>query len=792
MYFTGKIEELWAKSDENGNPVESLIDHMKAVGAVAERLLTDSLYCDIRADLSKWLGIPEREVVPLIKYLAAMHDIGKAHPVFQGYNGNLDLGDYSESNPLSNCYRHEYGSCSIASRIWNRDVLFDPMTSDFFSFVLQLHHQRHYTGKDWYITNKRKEWESFQDAIEKEIRTWSGVKPMELYGDADAACTLIVAIIIICDWMASSGNVDGAFDAMKLAKADTLRASSFEELFGFKERTIQKELIEHLQHLDSMPLLAIIEAPMGEGKTEAGMYLAYRMAEYWHKNGLYFALPTTATSSQMVGRVQKVVKNTTDLIHSTSWLMDDENLSKMDWEQQKEYQRWKAPKKRALFARFGVGTVDQVMTTVIKVRYGVLRLLGLSNKVVIIDELHSYDAYMSTIIARLLEWCRDLRIPVVMLSATLPKARKTEMLKLHTLESNAYPLITEVFDNGDFIEYPVQSVHKHMVVSMEYADSISRIPKNGCVCIIANTVEKAVKIYTELDVPENEKILFHSRFTIERRKEIEKIVVENFGKGAKRPRRMILVATQVVEQSLDVDFDLLYTELAPIDLVFQRIGRLHRHDIERPKGLEQPRCIVFADGLGTGKYIYYTLLLERSKNLLETTTKIHIPEDISPMIEIVYNDDPNEDEIDAWMEKDMDMHIKKGAAIINLLQEPVSDDFGLYEDNKMGEDDTDIVHGKTRFGSDGNQFCLLPEYLFKRVVTERHIDSNLVKEVYKYCVSCNNSYRSLLDKNECKEGEGKVFGITFVKALKGESPTDTLIGNGFKVDRILGLVRVDN
>ena len=791
-----KKEDLWAKTlkNEQGEPVigkdgypvigESLLDHMKAVGNTAARIVGDSLYFELEEELAGYLGVPKEEVIPIVKYISAMHDIGKCHPHFQKLA--MDLGEYAPAQNALTEYRHELGSEAIAKRIWKSNKLFDMKTTEFFSTILRLHHQRKGKRGKNYSCNG---WEGLQNEVEAEIRRWSGIKPFAISGHCDAACTLIAAILILSDWIASSDDIEGAFRAMHLAKANSLEAGSFKEMFGFEPRTLQKELEHQIATLHEMPLLAVIEAPMGEGKTEAGIYLAFKMAEYWKKNGLYFALPTTATSNQMVGRVRKIIRDEGDaeLIHSTSWLIENEEKT-LSLEDRLDYLKWKGPKRRAMLARFGVGTVDQAMTTVLKVRYGVLRILGLSNKVLIIDELHSYDAYMSTILERLVEWCKELLVPVVMLSATLPKSRKEQMLKINGLKEGVYPIVTEVFLDGNVEELPITSVFKQWDVAIDFQESITDIPEHGCTLIIANTIKKAIEIYEDLKIPAEEKMLFHSRFTIARREEIEQKVTAMFGKGGNRPSRMVLVATQVVEQSLDVDFDRMYTELAPIDLVLQRIGRLHRHDIQRPAGLEKPKCTVFADGLGTGKFIYYELLLERSRDLLKDLHIIHIPTDIPRLVEIVYNDEPDQERLEAFIERHTDTIMQEGTAKSMILPQPKSNYFCLYHQDELWDDEDEFVDTHTRLGADSVRMCIVPQELYEKAKGKPYIDTVMAKDLYRYMITAGKKFRKYLDVNEHFRGQGKLSGCEIIKATDGNDPTKTMKCAGMRADKELGLI----
>ncbi len=183
------------------------------------------------------------------------------------------------------------------------------------------------------------------------------------------------------------------------------------------------------------PGLAIIEAPMGEGKTEAGIYLASQWMARAGLTGLYIGLPTAATSNQMHGRVVDFLSKhdadaTVRLVHGMAWLLDEQSPDKppeIYGTTSNDASEWFRPTRRSLLAPFGVGTVDQALLASLHVRFGLLRLFGLSRSVLIIDEVHAYDAYMTTILDSLLRWCAALGIPVILLSATLPAIRREQL-----------------------------------------------------------------------------------------------------------------------------------------------------------------------------------------------------------------------------------------------------------------------------------------------------------------------------------------------------------------------------
>ena len=305
---------------------------------------------------------------------------------------------------------------------------------------------------------------------------------------------------------------------------------------------------------------------------------------------------------------------------------------------------WLQGRRRGLLANVVVGTVDQVLMGALQARHLALRHLALSGKVVLVDEVHSADVYMRSYLCRVLEYLGAYGTPVILLSATLPPAQRGELVAAYQrgrkkmLEPpttqllgarrpstttgaatdlpsageplgpgpEAYPLVTLATD--DVTHRSVEHDGRASRVRIErlvddlgvLVDTVAAaVEHGGCVAVMRNTVRRAQDAYDALcerlgaDVE-----LFHSRFLAADRAVRERDLVRRLGPpgpGRQRPHRLVVVGTQVLEQSLDVDFDLLLTDLAPVDLVIQRIGRLHRHHRplgDRPHGLTEPRCLI--------------------------------------------------------------------------------------------------------------------------------------------------------------------------------------------------------
>lgn len=461
----------------------------------------------------------------------------------------------------------------------------------------------------------------------------------------------------------------------------------------------------------SGPSLVVIEAPMGVGKTEAALYLQDWWATRLGQRGAYVALPTQATSNQMFGRVQDFLgrRYSSDFVelhllhghaalsaeYETLRLQGDRLFVASGVEGDRGYDgasasvvasEWFTHRKRGLLAPFGVGTVDQALMAVLQTKHVFVRLFGLAHKTVVIDEVHAYDTYMTTLLERLLEWLGALGSSVALLSATLPRSRRDALAHAYarglgrpdadSLASadTAYPRITWVGSSTagsrqvDVRELGGRRVRMERLPSrlpeegqpFELGERLRRVlEQGGCVAVICNTVARAQAVYRALkpyfpgqsDDGWPELDLLHARFLFGERDRREKRALARFGKpgaGVRRPFRAVLVATQVIEQSLDLDFDLMVTDLAPVDLVLQRAGRLHRHVRSRPPSLEMPTLWLLApetdaDGLPTfpGGFdrVYEPHVLLRSWLELRDRASLDLPGDIDPLVEAVYADD---------------------------------------------------------------------------------------------------------------------------------------------------------
>jgi len=379
--------------------------------------------------------------------------------------------------------------------------------------------------------------------------------------------------------------------------------------------------------------MTLIEAPTGSGKTEAALAYAWQLLNSDQAESIVFALPTQATANAMLGRLQNLSiklfdKHPNLLLAHGSALFNAEFVKLRELgksAQRDEEEAWaqcsdwlSQSRKRAFLGQIGVSTIDQVLTSVLPVMHRFIRGFGLGRSVVIVDEVHAYDTYMYGLLKAVLKEQKDAGGSVILLSATLPHCQRQELFQAWGSEIPThlepeklpYPLISQAASQF-YREYQPASddmpnkksvfieplVVRDCLPSLELIRRIKNAAELGAtVALICNLVDVAQKLFNDIScntaVPV---MLFHSRFTLEDRQKIEKDLLNRFGYGAERSRGAILIATQVVEQSLDVDFDWMITQLCPVDLLFQRLGRLHRHahkDSNRPSGFKFPLCSV--------------------------------------------------------------------------------------------------------------------------------------------------------------------------------------------------------
>ena len=390
--------------------------------------------------------------------------------------------------------------------------------------------------------------------------------------------------------------------------------------------------------------VVIIESETGSGKTEAALWRFAHMYEEGLVDGLYFALPTRAAASQLHRRVEQFVKrmfigsNTPLCVlavpgylrageakgrhlpdYQVWWEDDPDDATKK--------RRWAAEHvKRYLAAQIAVGTVDQAMMAALQVRHSHVRAAGLARNLLVVDEVHASDPYMRVILEALLEAHVGGGGYALLMSATLGSVarrrwlfrprRESQLPPISLLDAidTGYPAISFRDPNGEAV-LPSGENHQDKTVRIDalpamhdflsVAERALDAARAGAkVLLIRNTVPYAVQTHRAIEGaadPTDRELLFScrgistlhtGRFAAEDRKMLDEAVEGRLGK--ERPRGgLVVVGTQTLEQSLDIDADLLITDLCPMDVLLQRIGRLHRHTREdRPSNYASPTCIV--------------------------------------------------------------------------------------------------------------------------------------------------------------------------------------------------------
>lgn len=680
------ITKIWAKT----SPKKSLINHMLETGIVAGCLTDTNGICHpVLNRMSEITGFDSDTLLAKIVFICAIHDIGKIHPTFQGRDEEtLEILKQEGLNQVSfdTRFRHEQYGANIFNRLSVDDA--DMKNSDIISQIIRMHHQKEQKkNSDIDIIKiddkeKAKKWRHIQNEIYDYVKNIFRFDNLNLINKNISKSKLfvvqnaILGIMITSDWIASNSyvfdnqqykNVDEFLESRKtqalrflnnegLIRQQIPVMQNFMSAFGFNGRPVQND-VEKIVHKNDIKCM-LIESDCGSGKTEAALYAAAVLGNRSGLSGIYMGLPTGVSAEAIQDRVDEFLTSrgmrNTKLYTSKSMLLREPDKQPV----------WTDMSRQRLLASSAVGTVDQVMTAARLVRFESVRMDGLASKVLIIDEIHAYDAYMLAVIKDLLKICGELDVPVIMLSATLPISTKNDLLgvlgdgdiELH----NGYPVISYVTKNGRVHEHVSRQYMPDKKISCELLPilndndkialyAVDAVKDGGCECVIMNTVADAICVYDK--IKKNKKndckiILYHSRMTINARDKTSRKILAMCGKDrTKRPERVIIVGTQVLEQSLDIDVDYMITAICPIDLLFQRIGRYHRHGDE---GTIREHVVVAntvqvlipatLSSYGGTEYVYEKCYLDATIDAIrEHNGHLLIPSGMPDMINYVYS-----------------------------------------------------------------------------------------------------------------------------------------------------------
>ena len=708
MTFSRELKSMIAKIGKKGEDSGKWLPfwlHSLDTAAVMD-YLTGGRY----ASVAEICGLKYEEFCRLCRLAALLHDIGKVTTSFQGMimkNGYRN--DYINI-PFGLGYEvhHSYMGEAILLRYgFRRD----------FASIIGAHHGMPYNRdpdmderpQNYYYKDEVM-WSSMWDEwIEKALKKAGYDSAEDIPKINQKVQILICGLIIEADWLSSNERnfplIDGGIDCIDAENIDleertsnginkieftegwnseinNINDNGFKEEFGFLPNAVQKDVIKAV-HKTKNPGLIIIETPMGSGKTEAALAASEMLAYKNDKHGIFFGLPTQATANGIFERVMEWGENQSEefyhsinLAHQNALFQPvfrniQRNISEVEEDNSDSgliVNQFFTGKKQACLADFVVGTVDRMLMAALKKKHTMLIHLGLSQKVVIIDECHAYDAYMNCYLERALHWLHQYNVPVILLSATLPPKRRKALVcaymgkkeeEINIDKSISYPLITwtdgeEI--HSEHIEY--NETKKTVYIEKASDDEVMNIVKEaadrgGCVGIICNSVKRAQKFAKEISDENIDSVknivLYHAQYIMADRVKKEDELAELAGKNSAEENRRgtVVVGTQVLEQSLDIDFDLLITDLCPMDLLLQRMGRMYRHNRSfRP--YDRARCVV----LGANKdelerassYIYGDWLLYNTINFLPD--KISMPDDISRLVKDVYEEAEPENKIE--------------------------------------------------------------------------------------------------------------------------------------------------
>jgi CRISPR-associated endonuclease/helicase Cas3 len=475
-----------------------------------------------------------------------------------------------------------------------------------------------------------------------------------------------------------------------------VRERGFAEAFGFDPNRLQQSLVAGLPQAVTGPGLLIVTEQMGQGKTEAALFAAQVLGSAAGTAGLAFLLPTMATSNAMETRlVEYVQRNSSgsapvNLVHSMAWLRrlrteletagsaaDDADRSLT------EVTEWLRGGKKAAFAPVCVGTIDQALLGVLPLKYNAFRMLAFANKTIVIDEIHAFDAFVRGLLRGFLSWCGHLGVPVVLMSATLPESIARELAASY-LGRDPGASAAPSYPGWVFLQRGAKQPVPQAITVPESQESLLRIDlrecaaveealdrgpalvreleplctEGGCAAVVCTTVKEAQQTYTALTAwlkeveLEAEVVLLHSNMPMHQREAITDDIVRRFGRGegADRSGRTIIVSTQVLEQSVDIDMDLVISDLAPFELLLQRAGRGHRHpenNERRPGWAKEPRLVVLVPEGGVDPvvpkrwaYVYPPASLIRTQRLLlrRAGEGVRLPADVQGLVDELYTD----------------------------------------------------------------------------------------------------------------------------------------------------------
>ena len=601
-------------------------------------------------------------------FLGMAHDIGKATAVFQARilemlpevrerlaEEGLEIADIKTFTDPS----------AVAHALAGQVILQQRGVNEGICEIVGAHHGKPQEAVsestfDEYLVNFRGKdsdarlWAEIWDAFLRYALEVSGIQDVSIIPELSGPQRVLLSgLLVMADWVASNqfyhptisidelGREDlypertcSAWKKLKLpavwsAELGGMDEVAFAENFGFPPNELQKAVLE-ISDAVSSPGILIVEAQMGVGKTEAALAAAETFAGKCGSGGLFFGLPTQATANGIFPRIRtwaeeqvavqgesreklsirlahgkaELNQDYADLLEAGKGEFTGEARIGEDEDQALVVHSFFRGRKQVLLSDFVIATVDQILMAALKQKHLMLRHLGMAGKIVIIDEVHAYDAYMNVYLERALCWLGAYHVPVILLSATLPASRRIDFVDayLNTSKreirerekrftqgeeadwrySRAYPLLTwtdgkEVHQKGLQLQSASRSVAMRRVKESERIQTLrEKLRDGGCAIVILSTIRRAQEFAKEVrdQIPDADIILLHSAFLMPDRAARERELLQKLGKHSAKAERdhLIVIGTSVLEQSLDIDGDVMFTDLCPMDLLLQRLG----------------------------------------------------------------------------------------------------------------------------------------------------------------------------------------------------------------------------
>ncbi len=655
------MRDAWGKIDRETGNFHPLAHHCMDVAAVFRRLVRLPI---VGARLNEAAGKPIDDAqLDRLSALVFLHDVGKLHPGFQAKGWPEEARRLPKRGHLAEGWsflmlaakesQHPFHESMSRILQWGEESV----VSDLFAAVLA-HHGRPVACRgdpmlsDWDNPSSpefdwRAETKSLRDVMER----WFG-EAFSSKAAALPACERfhheVAGLIVLADWLGSDERIfkfwspldvdyrqiaqERAACALKMFRpnADLLAARPAPDFAKLTGHASANPAQATAGSVEPTAKLVILEAETGSGKTEAALWRFTQLLAAGKVSGLYFAVPTRAAARQLHGRVVEAMQRVFggDAPETVLAIPGMLRAGEFDghmlpgwtvrWDDDRVGvpERWAAEQaSRFLAATIAVGTVDQAMLAGLAVKHAHLRGSVLAHSLLVVDEVHASDSYMTEILTCLLDGHLAVGGYAMLMSATLGARARSRwaggtMPDFAEASDTPYPA---VWVEGESAPRAVPGTRRSKTVTLQSVPTMDEVEtarraidcarRGARVLVVRNTVKSAVTTWIAVrDLGAGSLLmqvngaaaLHHSRFAAEDRHLLDKAVESILGPhGRRRPRGCVVIGTQTLEQSLDIDADFLITDLCPMDVLLQRIGRLHRHPrLQRPAGFASACCAV--------------------------------------------------------------------------------------------------------------------------------------------------------------------------------------------------------